>query len=86
MPKSQLDYYKEVQDDLVKLYNDRIIAVKDGKCIGDYQTRVDALRDMDKRGFKNGTYLIIRCTQGDSEYTAFFANNWIFWVGTAVNG
>ena len=86
MEKSQLDFYKEVQSELLKNYANQIIAVKDGVCLGSYKTRVDALRDMESRGFKNGTYLIILCTPGEKEYTTFFANSWLFASRAVAHG
>jgi hypothetical protein len=69
---NQLDKYKERQSEIAKEFNGKIIAVKDGEVLGDYPSRADALRDMTAKGFTPGSFLIIRCTEGDEEYTATF--------------
>ena len=74
MGKSQLEMYKERQIELVKEFNNEIIAVKDGECLGKFNSLVEAYRAMDNSGYKEGEYIIIKCTPDDSEYTAFFAN------------
>lgn len=76
MQKTQLAMYIEHQNDLIKSHENKIIAVKDGECLGSFDSLVDASRKMMDLGLKAGEYLIIRCTPGDSEYTAFFANFW----------
>jgi len=72
MKKSQLEMYKECQSDLLRKYNGKIIAVKDGECLGDFQTKIDALREMSKK-YHQGEFLIIRCTPGEREYTGYFS-------------
>lgn len=74
MSKSQLAMYKERQNELLKEHNGKLIAVKDGEFMGEYESTIDAFRDMQKRNYKNGEYMIIQCTPGNSAYTAFFAN------------
>jgi len=69
---SQLDMYKANQSEIVKGYNGQIIAVKDGVVQGAYPSKLAALRDMQSKGFEAGTYMIIKCTEGENEYTAVF--------------
>ena len=78
MPKSQLEMYIENQSDLLNKYNGQIIAVRDGKFLGAYRDKLDAYRDMKSRGLKDGQYMIVQCTPGDSAYTAYFANWFVF--------
>ena len=70
---SQLDYYKQRQQELVKKYNGKIIALKDGEVQGEFSTKTDALEYMAVR-FEPGSFLIIKCTPGDEEYTRRFRN------------
>lgn len=74
MNKSQLEIYQEKQCELVKDFNGDIIAVKDGVCLGKFDTFVEALRSMKNKGYTEGDYMIIKCTPDNTEYTAFFAN------------
>jgi DNA (cytosine-5)-methyltransferase 1 len=53
--ENQLDMYIRNQAEIVKEYNGKIIAVKDGKVIGDYLSRLEAVNDMRKKGHDEGT-------------------------------
>lgn len=68
----ELSLYKQQQSRLVKLYANRIIALKDGLVLGDYDSKIDALDDMKEKKIAPGTFLIIKCTPDDSEYTRRF--------------
>jgi len=68
---SQLDMYVANQSEIVKKHNGRIIAVKDGEVQGEYLSKVAALRDMQAK-FPPESFLIIKCTAGNEEYTATF--------------
>jgi hypothetical protein len=78
MKKSQLDMYIEKQSDFLKEYNGKIIAVKDGVVQGAFETKIEAYRAMRIKGYNEGEFIIIRCAPGDSEYTARFANTFIY--------
>lgn len=78
MPKSQLDMYIENQAELLKEHNGQIIAVQNGKFIGSYPDELTAYRDMEKRGIKEGEYMIVECTPGDSAYVSHFVNWYVF--------
>lgn len=69
---SELDLYRRHQADLVRRYDGKILALRQGKVEGVYDSKVDALRDMKARAFAPGTFLIVRCTPGDGEYTRRF--------------
>lgn len=66
---SELECYKKNQAELVRRYQGRILALKQGEVVGVYDSKVDALRDMKARNFAPGSFLIVRCTPGDEEYT-----------------
>lgn len=78
MPKSQLDMYIENQDALLKEHDGQIIAVQDGKFLGEYPDKLTAYRDMKARGLEDGQFMIVKCTPGNSAYTAHFANWYVF--------
>ena len=69
--KSQLDHYKECQQELLKKYEGQIVAVKDGEVLGVFPTKTDALEETSKN-HSPGSFLIIKCTKGDEEYTRRF--------------
>lgn len=75
--KTQLDMYRERQDDLVKKYNGKIIAVKDGDVLGVFPTKTMAF-DAVSAKHAPGTFIIIKCTPGDKEYTRRFRSRAVF--------
>lgn len=66
--QTQLDIYKARQAELVREYNGKIIALKDGEVQGVFPSKTEALEFMRQR-FAPGSFLIIKCTPGDEEYT-----------------
>ena len=68
---TQLEMYKVKQSEIVKEYNGKIIAVKDGVVQGEYPNKLAALQDMQAK-FPPETFLILKCTEGNEEYTAVF--------------
>lgn len=69
---SQLEMYIAAQTDLLKEHAGKIIAVKDGTFCGEFKTKTDALNAMLARGYAPGTFIVIRCSEGDGEYTRRF--------------
>ena len=78
MPKSQLEMYIERQEQLLKDFEGKVIAVKDGQCLGAFESKIDSDRGMVAKGYKEGEYVIVQCTPGDSGYTSYFANWFVF--------
>jgi hypothetical protein len=68
---SQLEQYQHNQKDIVKKHNGKIIAVKDGNVLGEFPTKTDALKTMLKK-YEPGTFLILKCSPGEEEYTRRF--------------
>lgn len=68
---SKLEAYKAQQEELVHKYEGKIIAMLNGVLCGVYETKLDALENMQRR-YPNGSYFIIKCTKGDGEYTRRF--------------
>jgi len=73
---TQLDMYKARQNELVREYNGKIIAVKDGEVLGTYPSKTEALDAMCEH-FASGSFLITKCTPGDEEYTLRFRSRGI---------
>ena len=80
---AQLDMYKARQAEIVREFNGKIIAVKDGEVLGAYPSKTEALDAMCER-FAPGTFLIIKCTPGDEEYTLRFRSRAVFSQECAV--
>jgi hypothetical protein len=69
---SQLELYIGNQAEIVKECDGKIVAVKDGKALGDHPTYLDAWDAMKAPGFQELTSKTIRCTPGKEQYTAKF--------------
>lgn len=63
---SELLMYINNQEALLAQYNGKIIALHGAEVIGEYPGKLDALNDMKARGMAPGTFLIVKCTPGDS--------------------
>jgi hypothetical protein len=72
---TQLDNYIEKQEELVKKYNGKIIALKDGEVKGVYETMTEGLRAMIPAGYEPGSFFVRLCTPGDEQYTAYYQSN-----------
>ena len=66
---SELDLYIKNQDKLLGKHNGKIIALQRGVVLGEYQSKTEALQDMKSQRKEPGSFLIIKCTPGDAEYT-----------------
>ncbi len=69
---SELDLYIKNQDKLLAKYSGKIIALQHGVVLGEYESKTEALRDMKLQKKEPGSFLIIKCTPGDAEYTRKF--------------
>ena len=64
----QLLFYVMNQAEYVKKYDGKILLFHDEKLVNSYDTRGDAFR-YGIEHFKPGTFLIIKCSDGDAEYS-----------------
>ena len=66
--------YLAKQDEFVAKYDGRVIALKDGVVLGEYETELDAATETEQR-YKFGTFLIQRVSAGDKDTSVkMFAN------------
>lgn len=71
MLKEEFQYYLDNQDELVKKYNGKFLVITGQKVVGSYDSNVDAfIQSKDK--YAPGTFLIQRCSPGNSDYTQTF--------------
>ena len=66
--KREFAYYLDNQDDFVKKYDGKVIALKDHKVLGAYDSYIDALVETTKE-YEQGTFMLQRVSEGDEEYT-----------------
>jgi len=67
----EFNYYLEHQNELLKKYNNRFLVIIEEKVVDDFATLEEAAEQTAKK-YKLGTFLIQKCTEGDSAYTATF--------------
>ncbi|MCL2101131.1 MAG: DUF5678 domain-containing protein [Fibromonadales bacterium] len=77
MIDKEFEYYLEHQNELLKKYNNRFLAIVGRKVVGDYDTYEQALFQSKKK-HKRGTFLIQECTEGDKAYTQTFHSHVTF--------
>ena len=69
--EGEFDYYLAHQDELVEKYNGRVIVIKDGKVLGDYESQIEAVMET-KRTHEMGTFLVQAVSPGPEAYTQRF--------------
>ncbi len=69
--KSEFDYYRAHQSELLKDYNGKYVVIKGETVLGAYDDASTAIKETSKNHPK-GTFLVQKCTPGDDAYTATF--------------
>lgn len=64
-------YYKEHQEELVRLYENKFIVIKGEEVIGSYNSEIEAYETAKKHS-PVGTFLIQHCLPGQESYTQNF--------------
>lgn len=77
MIEEEYKYYKEHQDELVNLYNDKYITIKDNAVIGVYNSDIEAYKESIKLN-PLGTFIIMHCIPGIESYTQTFHSRVVF--------
>ncbi|MES2388683.1 MAG: hypothetical protein V4543_11835 [Bacteroidota bacterium] len=75
----EFHYYLDNQEELVKIYNGRVLVIRDEKVQGDFANNMDAA-EWGEAHFVPGTFLIQLCTPGPDAYTKHFYNQQITFV------
>ena len=66
--KREFAYYIDKQDDFVKKYDGKVIALKDHTVLGAYESYGDAYMQT-KRHHEPGTFMLQRVSEGEGDYT-----------------
>jgi hypothetical protein len=69
--RKDFEYYLANQDDLVQKYNGRVIVIKDGEVLGNYDTELEAIKETQKT-HKVGTFLVQPVSPGKGAYAQTF--------------
>ena len=75
--EKEFQYYLDHQDELVAKYNGKVIAIKNCKVIGTYETELEAVTETAKTE-EMGTFLVQKCTPGAESYTRTFHSRVVF--------
>lgn len=73
----EFQWYLDHQEELVKLYNGKVVVIKDCEVIGAYDSDYEAISETAK-SHELGTFLTQLCTPGDEAYTATFQSRVAF--------
>ncbi len=69
--RKEFNFYRDHQDEMVAKYNGRIIALKDCKVLGVYDTPLAAFTEVVQQ-HERGTFMIQRVSEGEEAYTTTF--------------
>ena len=69
--KKEFQYYLDHQDELVKIYNGKVIVIKNCKVIGAYDNDLEAIEKTCET-HELGTFLVQKCEPGNESYTQTF--------------
>jgi hypothetical protein len=71
MLEQEFKWYLHNQNDLVKIYNGKVLVIKDEQVKGAYDSIPDAITNATKQ-YELGTFLIQKCSPGKEDYTQTF--------------
>lgn len=74
MLEKEFKYYLDHQEELVNQYNGKFLVIIDQKVVGVYSSMDEAYFEAQKK-YELGTFLIQKCTPGNSAYTMTFHSN-----------
>lgn len=77
MLEKEFQYYLDNQDDLVKIYNNKFIVIKNQTVINSFDSELDAFIVTSKE-HEPGTFLIQYCEPGDESYTQSYHSRVVF--------
>ncbi|MBE0674887.1 MAG: hypothetical protein IH591_09525 [Bacteroidales bacterium] len=77
MLEREFKYYRDHQEELVKLFNGRTLVIIGEKVVGDYESFEEALIESQEK-YEPGTYLIQKCAPGEDNFTHTFHTRAIF--------
>jgi len=69
--RKEFEFYLAHQDDFVQKFNGRVIVIKDGQLLGDYENELQAVTETQKV-HKIGTFLVQPVSPGKGAYAQTF--------------
>ena len=74
--KEEFEFYRTHQDEMVEQYDGRVVAIKDGSVLGDYDSYLEALGETAKH-HEEGTFLLQKVSEGNEAYTARYSSRMV---------
>ncbi len=71
MLEQEFKYYEDHQEELLKQYNGKFIAIVGDRIVGEFDTEMEAYTET-KKNYTPGTFLIQQCIPGEGSYTQTF--------------
>jgi hypothetical protein len=75
--EKEFKWYREHQEELVKLYNGRFVVIKGCEVIGSFDSELEAVQETIKKD-ELGTFLIQKCEPGTESYTQTYHSRVLF--------
>ena len=69
--EKEFNYYLKNQEELVKKYNGKVLAIKNCKVIGVFETEIEAINKTSEKE-ELGTFLVQKCEPGTNSYTQMY--------------
>ena len=66
--RREFQFYRDNQDEMVKKYDGKVVAIKDGEVLGAYDSLGKALNETQKT-HELGSFLIQKVSEGNKDYT-----------------
>ena len=67
----EFNYYREHQEELVRLYEGKFVVIYDNQVLGAFSTELDAIKEISPK-YPLGSFLIQKCEAGNASYTQTF--------------
>ncbi len=78
MQKEDFKYFVDHHDELVNLYKDKYVVIKDKEVVASADTLEQGIEKALDMGLQLGSFLVQLCTEGDGAYTQRFYSRAIF--------
>jgi hypothetical protein len=75
--RAEFQYYLDHQDELVKKYDGKYVAIKNGQVLGAYDDELSAVTETQKL-HTLGTFLVQLVTKGNAAYSQTFHSRAVF--------
>ena len=75
--RKDFDFYLSHKKELMKDYYGKFIVIRKEKVLGGYNTEDDAIRDMQKKGYQLGDFIVQIVKENDGTNASFVSNVYV---------